>query len=556
MYKRGQVLLEYLILLGLVAFLALASFRPHGVIDETVNATKDYYRSGARAILGGFYNDNGNVIMQDPAPIDGGWCEFSACINGYRVRECACPRPAFGGREGVTVLGKNYCDGAAVWADPSCPKGEVMCPDKAKNQHYIIGQGCGCYDFERVYKDRCCAPDCAGKACGADDSCGGQCNSGICPTKQRCDKGVCVDVCQGVSLGLDALCGEYHNICPNTGCQDGLSCVAGQCKCKTGIASGEACNAQCPGPDNGCGAGLACMSGACQCRASGGLVDEACNTTCAVNCASGLQCDAGKCACPTGRDKGESCYAGGSECKNGGCLQDLACSSGGICECRSGRRDIGFSCSDKCSGDTGGCVAGALCVAGYCSNSSCTTAKDCSFWGPWSTWSACSVTSGTGEQTSTRTCQTSSSWLGAADCSGLDGGNAIKKQSCCVPVCAGACGGGSDGCGGVCASKCRAGQSCRNNECVQITSGYCVGNPWDTTINCTKIASNMGPFISCSSTSTANCAGTANSCSVEFKTDGWYCCANDGGDDAPPGVINWECVEKSPVFPEVFLPLQ
>ena len=38
------------------------------------------------------------VIEKNPAPIHGNWCKPTACIQGYMVRECACPRPAFGGK--------------------------------------------------------------------------------------------------------------------------------------------------------------------------------------------------------------------------------------------------------------------------------------------------------------------------------------------------------------------------------------------------------------------------------------------------------------------------
>lgn len=58
-----------------------------------------------------------------------------------------------------------------------------------------------------------CAPQCTGKACGANDGCGSPCQSGSCPTCKTCDStGACVsdpgqegDTCSG-GMCIDGIC--------------------------------------------------------------------------------------------------------------------------------------------------------------------------------------------------------------------------------------------------------------------------------------------------------------------------------------------------------------
>jgi hypothetical protein len=110
MTKRGQVLLEYFLLVGLVAFIVLLAFRPNStVLKDTLTAANEYYKTGTRAILGSRLAGD-TLVTENPLPINGGWCGLSAKINGVQVRECACPRPAFGGKEceGPAVLGTTF----------------------------------------------------------------------------------------------------------------------------------------------------------------------------------------------------------------------------------------------------------------------------------------------------------------------------------------------------------------------------------------------------------------------------------------------------------------
>ena len=58
----------------------------------------------------------------------------------------------------------------------------------------------------------CCTPDCANKACGADDGCGGILDCGSCPSGQICDpaSGCTDDACTSGDC-TDVYCGDDFN---------------------------------------------------------------------------------------------------------------------------------------------------------------------------------------------------------------------------------------------------------------------------------------------------------------------------------------------------------
>ena len=374
MFKRGQAFLEYLLLLALVAGLALVSFRPGGVIGQTVNASKDYYKTGTIAILSGFYDSDGRPRMQNPNPINGGWCERSACINGYTVRECACPRPAFGGTE---------CAGLAVLTTDkngnACPDALEMC-DKSKNLHYIKGYGCGCFASEHMDSSGKCVTcpsgtfwcgescvdlmgsdpmNCGGCAvsCGSDSEC--QQGSCVCSgSKTKCDDGSCYD------LNTDPQhCGQC-----STTCQVGESCISRVCCSGNAVCNGVCVDTKsdpnnCGGCGNGnqytCSSGSSCCSGTCADLAS----DSAHCGSCSAPCGAGKICSGSNC-CPNGQhwDRSMCCpsnthSSGGLCCPNG----SENCGSLGVC--------IDLSTASNC----GSC--GNVCSSGTCSNRSCTTCQ-------------------------------------------------------------------------------------------------------------------------------------------------------------------------------------
>jgi Flp pilus assembly pilin Flp len=83
---RGQTAIEYLLLLGVVAFIMFMAFAKGGFMTQVQDTSKEHFDTIANVILG----DN-------PKPIQGGWCEWSACSGGKQYRTCECPAPAFGG---------------------------------------------------------------------------------------------------------------------------------------------------------------------------------------------------------------------------------------------------------------------------------------------------------------------------------------------------------------------------------------------------------------------------------------------------------------------------
>ncbi len=101
-------MMEYLLVMIAVAFLVFGIFKAGsggGLIDQTRQTTNQYFNSGVMAIMGGYYDPATHMYIDaNPTPVDGGWCA-SGQANGHTVRECACPRPAFGGKA---------CAGAAV----------------------------------------------------------------------------------------------------------------------------------------------------------------------------------------------------------------------------------------------------------------------------------------------------------------------------------------------------------------------------------------------------------------------------------------------------------
>lgn len=96
-YSKAQAMMEYLLVMVVVVVIVFVAFRKSGsLIEKTNQKTKEYFDTGTTAIMGGYYNGT-DFVPLNPNRINGGWCAWSACTAGYESRECACPRPAFGG---------------------------------------------------------------------------------------------------------------------------------------------------------------------------------------------------------------------------------------------------------------------------------------------------------------------------------------------------------------------------------------------------------------------------------------------------------------------------
>ena len=96
-------------------------------------------------------------------------------------------------------------------------------------------QSCGTGGTPNV----CCVPDCAGKACGAGDGCGGLCSNGSCPPGQTCGAG---------NPGTPNVCGCTAD-CTGKACGESDGCT-GQCSSGT-CPMGQTCGGG--GTPNMCG---------------------------------------------------------------------------------------------------------------------------------------------------------------------------------------------------------------------------------------------------------------------------------------------------------------
>ncbi|NTV29062.1 MAG: hypothetical protein HGA80_03165 [Candidatus Omnitrophica bacterium] len=104
---KGQTMLEYLLVTTLIAFLVFfALMGKNSMMMDLFHEVNFYYDAGGKALAGGCFlaptsltdkNHQGTLVVRTPQAIVGGWCPWGACIEGYQERECACPRPAFGG---------------------------------------------------------------------------------------------------------------------------------------------------------------------------------------------------------------------------------------------------------------------------------------------------------------------------------------------------------------------------------------------------------------------------------------------------------------------------
>ena len=166
-----------------------------------------------------------------------------------------------------------------------------------------------------------CKPNVASKpeACdGQDNNCDGTVDEGsLCPGKQICDRGVCVNPCN-------------NNEFP---CAVGLQCDQGYCK-----------DPSCIGKT--CPVGQICVSGACQGGCDG------------VVCPGRRVCRVGRCVDPC---EGVDCATLGGVCDNGACVS--------LCTCRECATGLGCAPDGRCV-DSGcekmTCGAGMFCSKGVC----------------------------------------------------------------------------------------------------------------------------------------------------------------------------------------------
>jgi Domain of unknown function (DUF4114)/Putative metal-binding motif len=173
---------------------------------------------------------------------------------------------------------------------------------------------------------------------GIDNNCNGTVDEGdtLCPTRQVCDRGVCVERCMAELGCLPGYVCSARGTCVENACAT-VTCAAGSV-CRNGV-----CRAQCEGVV--CPRGQVCRQDRC--------VDP-CN---GLTCDRDQVCVAGICQtrCPCRRcGAGEMCFSDGT-CRANDCAT-VTCPQGSYC--------MGGRCLDACAGAM--CPGGGLCMGGRC----------------------------------------------------------------------------------------------------------------------------------------------------------------------------------------------
>lgn len=173
---------------------------------------------------------------------------------------------------------------------------------------------------------------------GQDDDCNGGVDEGdgLCGPQEVCDRGRCVERCQG-ELGC-----PLPNVCTERGTCVDPACAAVECPAGQVCVRGR-CRAPCEGVT--CPLGLACRADRC--------VDPCLDVRCDPNqvCVDGV-CQF-RCPCrPCGA--GESCFTDG-RCRAAACAS-VTCPAGSLC--------VAGQCRDACQGAV--CPGGGACVRGGC----------------------------------------------------------------------------------------------------------------------------------------------------------------------------------------------
>lgn len=425
-----------------------------------------------------------------------GRCD-APCVPQCAGRECggdgcggACG--ACGGGEVCTAEGRcgaapaqcgdEVCDGdedcSTCPADCGACCGDGLCAAAVGEDCSTCPADCGCPGGQacNVPVRRCeavCAPQCAGRNCGAD-GCGGAC--GQCLGGQECAAGVCRDLCQpacaGRQCGGDG-CGGSCGLCPA-----GQACTDGACEaiCSPNCA-GRVCGPDgCGGFCGNCGIGAFCT------------VMGRCEAVCVPDC-DGIECGDNGC---------------GGDC--GGCGRDEECSAGAcvpLCEPVCAGRVCG---DDGCGGVCGQCDAGEACGPGGV----CVGGADCD----------CPV----GDICLDGACRAPVELCGPQNPVGLCPGGRICLAGGCVDRGAGCSVNNPTG-------ACGAGEACRNGACVALDGSVlcddlndCTADLYDPVRNaCINVAQD----VACSD---------GNGCTVDACVDGTCVAEVIAGCVAPPVV--------------------
>ena len=307
-HARGQTSLEYILLLAVVAVVVVASFGPGGLLSRVQNSSQGYYNTVTKVIMDsdGTNTVGGKLVdLDQPAPIDGGWCSVQCLPSGYGPKTmypaCECPPPAFGGKYCPSAGSSVSCGG--VTADcGTCPAGEVC-----------TAGGCACPNNLKC-DGQCCTPGTAGCPAG----CNASCTYKTCPQCCSPKGSIPITNCQSCGCPPNTTFDIATNTCGTcptcyVANATGTKCVAMTCgtnmSCDPALKSTDTYYDQCecdigshwsPGANNGAGACVYCP----QCQAWDGTeCADASSTQCPAagnwSCSASVA-PADECQCWTG----------------------------------------------------------------------------------------------------------------------------------------------------------------------------------------------------------------------------------------------------------------
>lgn len=210
---------------------------------------------GFRQCVGGEFGPCQWSVGPQPESCDG---KDNDCDGSADEAEDLVPPPC-DKRVGVCAGAVQSCGGQAGWLPCNDAVYKALAGDLYEVSETLCdGKDNDCNN-QTDEPASCCAPQCDGKVCGADDGCGHACATGSCVGPQDlCVAGdcICQPSCIGKACGAADGCGGS---CEAGFCGSNESCVSGDCLCSyltcDGVCcgSGELCqqNACVPGPTLG-----------------------------------------------------------------------------------------------------------------------------------------------------------------------------------------------------------------------------------------------------------------------------------------------------------------
>ncbi|MEE2643382.1 MAG: prenyltransferase/squalene oxidase repeat-containing protein [Myxococcota bacterium] len=276
--------------------------------------------------------------------------------------ELVAPQACATGSAGRCAVGFRACVNGGINCIPEQASVIESCNEEDDDCDGLIDEG---------LRNRCgvCGPLDEERCDGFDQDCDGVTDEGeLCPGEQVCALGQCVDECQ------NGECLEEGRACAEDGCVDRclLTCEA-PARCEAGV-----CVDLCEGVT--CAQGQVCRAGRCvgdNCYEAGCPEGEICvGSACLVDPCLELECPLGTFCRPSADGSDAACVGScaeracplGQRCESGGCVDtpcaDVECPEGQSCQ-------DGLCERDPCAGIL--CGPGRVCVSGQCSDDLCTS---------------------------------------------------------------------------------------------------------------------------------------------------------------------------------------